>query len=392
MSRIYFDNAASTPVDPRVLSAMEPYFLSEFGNPGSLHSYGQKAIGAVDVSREAIAHMVGGDFRDVIFTGSATEANNLALRGTISFFKKTHGQVKVPRIIISSIEHESILETARELEKEGVEVIYLPVDHEGIVDVNILKSSLNEDTVFISIIYVNNEIGTIQPIKEISKIIRDHKIKTRSKTYPLFHTDASQAFQFFDCNIKDLGVDLMTLSAHKIYGPKGIGALKIVAELAAEITGGGQEFGMRSGTENVPSIVGFAKAMELAVSLRDAESKRIAELSEVLWKSIKEIFPAAEMNGPTAANRSPHILNVCFPGHEAQDLLVKFDRDGIAVSSGSACRSRASEVSYVIQALGFSKERAAASLRFSLGKQNTKNEIVEATKLFEEIFRSKQCS
>jgi cysteine desulfurase len=394
MSRIYFDYAASTPVDPRVLRAMKPYFLKEFGNPGSLHSYGQKAIGAVDASREAIARMIGAEFREIIFTDSATEANNLALRGAVNFYKKNNVSAKQPRIIISSIEHESVLETARALENEGVEVMYLPVDKEGVVSLDTLKKALSENTILVSIMYVNNEIGTVQPLQEIAKIIADHKAKNSaknnpSKIYPLFHADAAQAFQLFDCNVKTLGVDLMTLSAHKIYGPKGIGVLKITKELEPEITGGGQEFGLRSGTENVPAIVGFAKAMELAAETRAKEVKRLSELRKALWASIKKIVPHAEINGPITASHSPHILNAYFKGHEAQDLLVKFDRAGIAVSSGSACRSRAIEPSYVLQALGFSKERATSSIRFSFGRQTTKGDVTKATKLFASIFRSK---
>jgi cysteine desulfurase len=398
MPRIYLDNAASTPVDPRVLRAMQPYFLKEFGNPGSLHSYGQKAIGAVDASREAIARMIGAEFREIIFTGSATEANNLALRGTVNFYKKNNASVKQPRIIVSSIEHESVLETARALENEGVDIIYLPVDKEGVVNLEAFKKALSENTILVSIMYVNNETGTVQPLQEIAKIIADHKAKNSaknnpSKIYPLFHTDAAQAFQLFDCNIKTLGVDLMTLSAHKIYGPKGIGVLKITKELEPEITGGGQEFGLRSGTENVPAIVGFAKAMELAVEARAKETKRLSELRKMLWTGIKKIVPQAEINGSismiTSASHSPHILNIYFPGYEAQDLLVKFDRAGVAVSSGSACRSRAIEPSYVLEALGFSKERATSSIRFSFGRQTTKADIAKATKLFGSIFRSK---
>jgi cysteine desulfurase len=398
MKPIYFDYAASTPMDPRVLGAMKPYFLDDFANPGSLHAYGQKAIAAVDASRETIARLIGAKFREVIFTGSATEANNLALRGAFHAYKKSSqfNNSARPRIIISAIEHESVIETARALESEGAEVVFVPATNEGLIDLDKLKYLLSEHTAIVSIMYVNNEIGVVQPIVEIAKIIADFKAEKHLERYPLFHTDAAQAFQFFNCDARTRGVDMITFSAHKIYGPKGIGALYIKNDakgfwpITAETTGGGQEFGLRSGTENVPSIVGFAAAMELAVLVREQEKERIAELRGLLWNGIKKIVPSGEINGSITTKYSPHILNVYFPGHEAQDLLVKFDRAGIAISTGSACRSRATEPSYVIQALGFSKERPTSSVRFSFGRQTTKSEIVRATKLFPKIFRSNQ--
>ena len=413
--RIYLDYAASTPVDPQVFAAMKPYLSEKFGNPGSVHSFGQEVMEAVDSSRETIAKAIGAEFREIIFTGSATEANNLALRGAVQ------GAMHfVPRVIVSAVEHESILETVRELEKEGVEVIYLPVDKNGVIDVQVLEASLNERTVLVSVMYANNEIGTIQPIARISKIIRNFR-ETRDKRqaarketspcliphiscrFPLFHTDAVQAFQFLDCDVNlpsgGLGVDMMTLSAHKMYGPKGVGALYVSDKRQATsdnrktkptphftfpvspiLTGGGQEFGMRSGTENVPSIVGFAKAVELRSYSLIRANERISELRDYLWRGIKGMYPKAEWNGAAIRGGGPAIipsvLNVYFPGHEAQDILTRFDLRGIAVSSGSACRSRALEASYTIMALGHSKERAKASIRFSLGRPTTKKEII----------------
>jgi cysteine desulfurase len=398
MARIYFDYAASTPLDPRVLAVMKPYFLEEFGNPGALHSYGQKAIAAVDASREVIAGLIGAKFREIVFAGSATEANNLALRGAFHAYKKSEQfrEGKRPRIIISTIEHESVLETARALEREGAEVVFAPVTNEGLIDLDKIKYLLSENTAIVSIMYVNNEIGVVQPIVEIAKIIADFKVQNHLEQYPLFHTDAAQAVQFFNCDGRTRGLDMMTLSAHKIYGPKGIGALFIKHDskgfwpITPETTGGGQEFGLRSGTENVPSIVGFAMAMELAVATREEETKRIAELREALWEDIKKIVPQAQLNSPgfAAEKSSPHILNCYFPEHEAQDLLIQFDRAGIAVSTGSACRSRATEPSYVIEALGYSSARAKASIRFSFGRTTTKSDITRATKLFAKIFRN----
>src|SRR3989344_2203285 len=355
MRKIYLDYAATTPVDSAVLAAMKPYFEKRVGNAGSLHSFGQEAMAAIDESREKIAKAIGANFREIIFTGSATEANNLAIRGALKDF-----QFEKPQIIISAIEHESILETCRDLQQEGVEIIYLPVDRRGFVDLKKLKKSLNEQTILVSIMYANNEIGTIQPITEISKLISEFRIQnaelrkeSNSKflihnselamALPLLHTDAVQAFQFLDCDVNPpaggLGVDLMTLSAHKIYGPKGMGALFIkqiqnskFKILNSIITGGGQEFGLRSGTENVPAIVGFAKAAELAVKNREKETKRLTAIKDYFIKNIRKIHPRIEINSPEGNLCSPHIANIYFPGHSSQDLLIKLDLAGVAVS------------------------------------------------------------
>jgi cysteine desulfurase len=436
--RLYFDYAASTPVDPLVECAMRPYFLEKFGNAGSLHSFGQEAMTAIDRSRETIAEALGADFREIIFTGSATEANNLALRGVIKSFKRRTTGVSRPRLVVSSIEHEAVLETARDMEKDGAEVVYVAVNKEGVVDLKKLADALNERTILVSVMYANNEIGTIEPMQEVSKLIsefRKRKIENRSKKnsksyflnsnfYPLFHTDAVQAFQFLDCNVKKLGVDphtkrastpsaadfnnarygvgvdLLTISAHKIYGPKGIGALYVRQEtgdkrqglrgsmshvagcLSPIVTGGGQEFGMRSGTENVPLVVGFAEAVRLLAKSRERDSERIAKLRDFLWRGIKKVFPKAELNGPASgSSRLPNILNVCFTGHRSEDLLVKFDLAGLAVSAGSACRGRANRPSHVISALGYPRERALGSIRFSLGRPTTKKEVDAALKI-----------
>lgn len=415
MKRIYLDYAATTPVDPAVLDATLPWFaessparhasrlagVAGWGNPGSLHYFGQQAMAAVDESRERIAGAIGADFREIIFTGSATEANNLALRGAIGKYisgnrPRISGNQR-PRLIVSAIEHESVLETAKDLERDGIEAIYLPVDKNGIVDLKKLKSALNEWTILVSVMCANNEIGTIQPIAEIAKIIKAFRVEGSGR--PPFHTDAVQAFQYLDCGADKFGVDLMTLSAHKIYGPKGIGALYIRhpstdnRKLSPIITGGGQEFGLRSGTENVPAIVGFAEAVELAVKNRDKEFKRIAELRNHFWEGLKKIYPKAQLNiggnqlldqRPSAV--LPNILNVYFPGHEAQDLLTKFDLAGIAASSGSACSARSIKPSHVLKALGYPEKRIRNSIRFSLGRPTTKAEIDEALKRIVEIF------
>jgi cysteine desulfurase len=402
--KIYLDYAATTPVDPAVFRVMKPYFSEKFGNAGSLHSFGQEAIAALDRSREIIAGSINADFRGIIFTSSATEANNLAIYGIVKgFFATHHGSIK-PRIIISSIEHESVLETVRDLENNNVDVVYLSVNKAGVVDLKELETSLNENTILVSVMYANNEVGTIQPIQKITEVIETFKKEHfRKETYcPLFHTDASQAFQFLNCDAAELGVDFMTLSSHKIYGPKGAGALYIkqaadgkqqTISLSPILTGGGQEFGLRSGTENIPAIVGFAKATELSAHSRKLANKKIAGLRDELWRGIKKMYPKAEINGapfsrPITADNIPclpNILNVYFPGHDAQDLLTKFDLLGLSVSSGSACRARATLSSYVIEALGHPQERAESSIRFSLGRPTTKEEIMRAVQILKRI-------
>ncbi len=447
MKRIYLDYAASTPVAPEVEAAMRPYFFNKFGNAGSLHSFGQEAIAALDESRETIANAIGAGFREIIFTGSATEANNLAIRGAIKRFKNydlgfrnesilNHkSKIINPRLIVSAVEHESILETARDLEKEGIEVIYLPVSKNGIVDLKKLKKSLSEKTILVSVMYANNEIGTIQPIAEISEIIRNFREELRIKNnelrnkksiihnssfiIPFFHTDAVQAFQFLDCDVKNLGVDMMTLSAHKIYGPKGIGALyvrstksearnskqiinlklqtpnKKVSDFGFQISnlqqlvspivvGGGQEFGMRSGTENIPLAVGFAEAVRLIAKNREKEGERIAKLRDYFWKELKKIYQAVKRNGDTK-NVLPNFLNVYFPDYEAADLLVSFDLAGLAVSAGSACSARSAEPSYVMEALGFSKKQSGRNIRFTLGRPTSKKDIDTALRIIRKL-------
>lgn len=392
--KIYFDHAASTPVDPAVLEAMKPYFTERFGNPGSVHGFGQEAIAAIDRSRETITKAIGAEFRQVVFAASATEANNLAIHGALlAAYGGHHSHDGSPRkrvrLIVSAIEHESIRESAALASRVGVDVVTLPVDKEGFIDEKILKESLTPETVLVSVQYANNEIGTVQSIAKIAAIIREFRERSGVKKegvarYPLLHTDAAQALQFLGCDVKTLGVDLMTLSAHKAYGPKGAGALYLKDISLAEplVQGGGQEYGLRPGTENVPAIVGFAKAVELVMEKRADEAARISSLRDMLLRGIKAIAPDTEMNGPAASTgKLPNILNVHFPGRSAQDLLTRLDLAGLAASSGSACRSRALEASYVIKALGHPEARAKESIRFSLGRSTEPAEIEDALQI-----------
>lgn len=401
MRRIYLDYAATTPVDPAVERAMQPYFGAQFGNPGSVHSFGQEAIAALDRSRERVAAALGAEFREVIFTGSATEANNLVLRGAVKRFRELFPE-RTPELVVSSIEHESVLETCRDLERDGVTVRYVPVTREGVVDMRALKAALGPGTVLVSVMYANNEIGTVQPVAEIAERVRAAR---GERAYPLFHTDAVQAFQYFPSDARALGVDFMTISAHKIYGPKGAGVLyarqvydsrlsraggvtkinvKRVPHVSPQITGGGQEFGFRSGTENVPLVVGAAEAVVRAGAVREKEAKRVLALRDYFWKKLRAIWPDAELNGG-AKNRLPNNLNIWFPGRRADELLIQLDRRGIAVSAGAACAARSQGPSSVIHALGFLPERARESLRFTLGRQTNKMELEKTVKVLKEI-------
>lgn len=381
-SRIYLDYAAATPMDGEVKKAMEPFYGEKFGSAGALHSFGQEASAAIDSAREITARELSTEFNEIIFTGSATEANNHIIRGAVKSFLKPKTSNLKPKIIISAIEHESVYETAKDLEKRGVEVVTIPVSTDGILDMEKLNEALDESVAVISIIFASNVIGVVQSTGEIAEIIREFREKSGS-AYPLFHTDAVQAFQFMKLDMKKLGADALTLSGHKIYGAKGAGILALKKEwqgrLTPLITGGGQEYGLRGGTENVPAIVGFGRAVELVARGREEEARRIGGLRNQLWEGIKKIAPDAIINGGME-NRLPNNLHVSFPGQDNQELLIKFDQAGIAVSIGSACSMRARKVSRVVLELGVGVGRAKNSIRFTLGRQTTREEIEEALK------------
>ncbi|HEY4499607.1 MAG TPA: cysteine desulfurase family protein [Candidatus Paceibacterota bacterium] len=371
MKRIYLDYAAATPVDPRVVKVMQPYWDKVYSNPGSLHWFGQEASAAVFQARQTIAKVLQCHYSEIVFTGSATEANNLALRGAVKAWRRNHHGT--PEIIISAIEHESIAATAEDLEQEGVKIVRIPVTKDGVVGTDVLSAALNEKTVCVSIIYAHNEIGTIQPLKKIAELIKNHK---KSGAYPLFHTDAVQAFNYLECRPVDLGVDLLTLSSQKIYGPKGVGILYVRKNTPLQpiITGGGQESGLRSGTENVPAIVGYAKAVELAENIRVQETKRIKTMQNSLENKLHSTSSKIQLNS-NAREKLPNILNIYVPDILAQELLIHLDMRGIAVSSGSACSSRSTEASAVIRALRYSEDRAKSSIRISMGRYTVPEDI-----------------
>jgi len=415
MPKIYLDYAATTPIDPKVLKAMSPYLKKEFGNPSSIHGFGQKALGAVDEARKKLANFLGCDATEIVFTGSATEANNLALLGLISNLKscvRTVGQNSKLHIITSSIEHHAVLEPCKVLEKRGVEVTYLSVTKEGLVDPDQVKKAIRPNTVLVSIMYANNEIGVIQPIAEIAKIIRYFRNSksqapnskqiqnthcsptvptqhTAKFKIPFFHTDAVQAANYLDCDVGRLGVDLLTLSAHKIYGPKGVGALFVRRGVSLKplIYGGGHEKGLRSGTENVAGIVGLGQAIE---EIQNPKTKiqniKLKQMRDKLIKRILKTIPDSRLNGPWE-KRLPNNINISFRGVEGEALVIALDQKGIAVSTGSACSSKSLEPSHVLLALGLSPEEAHGSLRITLGRFTTEKEVEKFLKALPPIVK-----
>lgn len=377
MKEIYLDYAATTPVDKEVLKEMAPYFSYKFGNPSSIHYFGQEAIAAVDEAREKIANLLQCDFSEIIFTGSATESNNLAIKGLIETRDKTH-------IITSTIEHESVHEPLRELEKEGHEVTYLKVNKDGFISISDLEKNIKNNTLLVSVIYANNEIGTIQPIKEIGKLLEKLNTKRRKQNLEkiYFHTDAVQAFNYLECRPYWLKIDLMTFSGHKIYGPKGIGGLyaRKNSSLMPIIFGGGQEFGLRSGTENIANIVGLAKAVELVFKNREARFKRVLNLRDKLLDYIMKNNGKIKVNG-SISNRLQNNFNIRCPGISNETLLVALDQAGLSISAGSACSARALGASRVLTAIGLSEKQTKESIRITLGKDTSEKEIKKAAKI-----------
>ena len=362
---IYLDCHATTPLDERVLAAMLPYFTEQFGNPASItHTYGWEAEAAVKKSREIIAKAINATPEEIIFTSGATEANNLAIKGAAeSYFSKGR------HIITVETEHNAVIDPCKYLESLGFEVTYLPVKSDGLLDVEKLENAIRSDTILVSVMAANNEIGVIQPLAEIGKICRQHQV--------IFHTDAAQAIAKIPLDVEAMNLDLMSLTAHKIYGPKGIGALYVRrrnprVKIAAQLHGGGHERGLRSGTLYPPQIVGFAKAVDLGISEMKSESKRLIKLRERLWKILSSV-PGIHLNGhPT--QRLPGNLNVSVEGVDGSALLLGL-QPVVAVSSGSACTSAKVSPSHVIIALGREEKLAYASLRFGMGRLNTEAEI-----------------
>jgi len=374
MKKVYLDHAATTPADERVLQKMHPYFSGQFGNPMSVHEFGQEAMDAVDRSRKILADFFGCRTEEVIFTSGATESNNLAIRGILKEYYIANQ--KRPHIITTRFEHHCVLATCQELEKEGLaEVTYLPVSRNGFIKIADVKKSLKLNTILVSVMYVNNEIGTVQPIQEIGKLISAIRAKDFGSAYPLLHTDATQAVNYYDCNVETLGVDLLSMSGHKIHGPKGVGALYVRKNtpLKSIQTGGGQEFGLRAGTHNVPGIVGLSEAIQ-QIKNQKSKVKNILKLRDYLIKKVLREIPKSHLNG-SVEKRSPNNANFRFDNVEGEGIILSLNAAGIAASTGSACSSGSLDPSHVLLAMGLKHEQAHGSLRLTLGRNTTKADV-----------------
>ena len=374
MKRIYLDHAATTPTDPRVVEAMLPHFSDAFGNPSSIHSLGVETRTAVAEAREKVAGLIGAASDEIIFTSGGTEADNLAIKG-VALANAHKGQ----HIVTTRIEHHAVEESCRYLESQGFKVTLVGVDQDGLVDPKDVEKAVTPETILISVMHANNEVGTIQPIAEIGKMARERGI--------YFHTDAVQTAGHIPVNVNELGVDLLSISAHKLYGPKGIGALYVRkgTRMVSFLHGGGQENGRRASTENVPGIVGFGMAAELALrDVKNGESKKLLPLRDKLIKGILEKIPDSQLNGHPSL-RLPNNVNVSIKYVEGESMLLNLDLQGIAASTGSACSSGSLEPSHVLLAIGLSHELAHGSLRFTLGKYTTEEDIDFVLKVLPEI-------
>ena len=366
MRHVYLDYAASTPVDPDVISAMMPYFKETYGNPSSTHSHGRNALQAVEQARKQVATCFNIDSETILFTSGGTEADNLALKG-IAFQHSPKDLGDGPHIITSCIEHPAVLQTCKQLEAYGYSITYLPVDKTGLINLNQLENSITDDTLLISIMYANNEIGTIEPVKEIGKIAHNHDV--------LFHTDAVQAVGKIPIDLSKLPIDLLSLSSHKIYGPKGVGALYHKDNIMFDplLQGGGHEQGKRSGTLNTPGIVGLGKACELSKKRINNDMTHLQKLRDYLINQLQEI-DASSLNGhPT--QRLVNNIHFRFDAVEGNALHSMLDEDGISIATGSACSSKKIQASHVLLSLGLTPEQAISSVRFTLGRLSSKEEL-----------------
>jgi len=358
--KVYLDHAATTPVDKRVVDAMLPYFSEKYGNPSSIYSFSREAREAIEDARREVARLIGANPSEIIFTSGGTEADNLAIKGVAAANEGKH-------IITSAIEHHAVLATCEALEKQGYEITYVPVDKDGIVSVEEIKNAIRKDTILITIMHANNEIGTIQPIAEIGKIAKEKGIA--------FHTDGVQSVGKVPVNVNELNVDLLSISSHKIYGPKGVGALYVRngTNIAPLLHGGGHERGIRSGTENVPGIVGFGTAARIAAKEMDSDAERTKRLRDRLIDGALKI-ENSWLNG-SREKRLPGNANLGFRFIEGEALILELDGYGICASTGSACSSRSLEPSHVLRAIGLPPQECHGSLRMTLGKENTEEEI-----------------
>lgn len=368
---IYLDNAASTPVHEKVIEEMLPYFREQYGNPSSIHKHGRLANAAIQNARKRIAALINADSNEILITSGGTESNNTAIQGIASQKKGKH-------IITSSIEHDAILEPCKSLEKQGYRISFLPVDKHGSINPEDLRKEISSDTCLITIMYANNEVGTIQPIKDMSSIAKEKNIA--------FHTDAVQAVGKIPVDVKELGVDLLSISSHKINGPKGVGALYVKkgVNISPLILGGGQESGLRSGTENVASIVGFGMACELSKKHMDANTDYLKKLTTKLISRVLHEIPATTING-NPDMKTPNNAHFTFLGVNGEDLIIKLDENKISASTGSACSVKIQKASHVLKAMGFSHEQITGSLRLTVGITNTEQEMDETVDTLKKV-------
>ncbi|SDH92983.1 cysteine desulfurase NifS [Desulfosporosinus hippei] len=364
MRRVYLDHSATTPVDPEVASVMMTYYTEKYGNPSSVHGFGREAKQALEQARTQVAELIGANPKEITFTSGGTEADNLAILGTAEALR-----TKGKHIITSCIEHHAVLETCEHLEKNGFDLTVIPVDEEGVISVDAVQKAIRPDTILITVMHANNEVGSIQPIAEIGKLAKEHGI--------VFHVDAVQSLGKIPVNVDEMNVDLLTVSSHKIYGPKGVGALYVRkgVRIVPLVHGGGQERKRRSGTENTPGIIGFGKACELAGQRMAEDAQKQTKLRDKLMNGILDRIEFVKVNGPLGEKRLPNNVNVSIRYVEGESLLLSLDMLGIAASSGSACTSGSLDPSHVLLGMGLIHEIAHGSLRFSLGRQNTEEEI-----------------
>jgi cysteine desulfurase len=382
-NRIYFDYAATTPVDERVRLAMEPYYTEKFGNPSSLHAFGQETKAAIEQAREQVAGLIGALPEEIVFTSGGTEADNYALEG-IAYAHEKAGN----HIIVSAIEHHAVLACCDFLATRGFNITYLPVDKFGIVSPESVKQAITDRTILVSVMHANNEIGTIEPIAEIAKVVKGARGEGREERVLYFHTDAVQTVGHIPVDVNKLGVDLLAVSAHKLYGPKGVGLLYVRkgTKLTSLIHGGGQERSRRASTENVAGIVGFGVAAEIAAREMAAENKQLVRLRDDFVKKVLAKVPDSRLNGDPV-KRLPNNLNFSINYIEGEAMLINLDVEGIAASTGSACSSGTLEPSHVLKAIGLSYELSHGSLRFSLGKQTTEAQVDRAVEVLDKVVK-----
>ena len=359
--QVYLDNAATTKVDPRVMKKMEPYFTKEYGNVSSIHDLGQSAFSDLMKAKEKVAKLIGGEVNGVIFTSGATEANNLIIKG-VALANRTD---KKNKIIVSSIEHPGVIESAKFLAREGFKVEFIPVNSEGLIEPKELEKLIDKETILVSVMTVNNEIGTIQDIAALAKIAHAHGA--------YFHTDAVQAIPYLKLDVKKMGIDFLSLSAHKFYGPKGVGVAYINRQIKVKpsIIGGGQEDGLRAGTYNMPGIIGLSEALELAYKDRNIYLKKVTALRDYFWQKIQQEIPGVKLNG-SFKKRVPANLNIMFGYIEGEAILMDLSAKGVYVSTGSACSASDLRASYVLKSMGQDKNFLNSNIRFSLGRFTTK--------------------